>query len=306
MSTATERVRQFGPVTSCRVDLPSGRVHVQGCEGERASVVVRVDADGSSDPDIDGLVAVTHEDGVLSIQPGTKPWGRGLLGLVAVGPHDHPTVDLLLPRDAKLVIRTVGGDMSVHGCGGGQTMGTVTGEVVVAEATGRVEVRSVSGQVAVAGRSLDVDVSSTSGRVRIDDQRAARVRVRSVSGDVELHGGVATDGPSRVETLSGDVSVVALEGVTLMPRTVSGRVAADEGARREIRHGATALVVGDGSAELHVRSVSGNIRLARSPRAAGGDGRSGPGDPMLDALEALSRGEISVEEADRRLGSPHG
>ncbi len=306
MSTTTEGVRQYGPVTSCRVDLPSGRVHVQGCEGERASVAVRVDADGSSDPGIDELVAVTHHDGVLSIQPGAGPRRHGLLGLVAVGPHDRPTVDLRLPRDADLAIRTVGADVSVRGCGGGQAIVTVTGVVTIAEAIGRVEVRSVSGQVAVGGRSLDVDVSSTSGRVRIDDPGAARVRVRSVSGDVELRGGVAADGPSRIETLSGDVSVLAVDGLTLVPRTVSGRVVADDGARREAHRGATALAIGDGSAELHVRSVSGNIRLARSPRTTGGGARPDAGDPMLEALEALARGEISVEEADRRLGASHG
>jgi hypothetical protein len=106
----------------------------------------------------------------------------------------------------------------------------------------------------------------------------------------------------RIETLSGDVRITS-DGLWLDARTISGRLVADGAARRASRGGTTALVVGDGAVELHVATVSGDVHLASSDSHSAGPQSS---DPMLEALEALGRGDISVEEADRRLEVLHG
>ena len=94
----------------------------------------------------------------------------------------------------------------------------------------------------------------------------------------------------------------------IVARTISGRLAAEGAARRESHGGIAGLVAGDGAAVAHVTTVSGDIRLASGsteaqyPRPVAAPGPDG----MLDALEALARGDISVEEADRRLEVLHG
>jgi hypothetical protein len=311
MTPLAEMTREFDAVTRCRIELPSGRIVVQGSEGDVASLRVRrLREDDPAASIVEGLVAIAHQDGLLSIRPGGRsgPWALG--GLVA-GRRSDLSIELTLPAEAGLAIDTTAADVRVQGCGGGQSVRSVAGDVRVDDAVGRVEVRAVSGSVTVRGASMDVEVSTTSGRISLEAGRAGPLRLRSVSGAIDVVGDVAADHGSRIESLSGDVSVATSDGITLVPHTVSGRVVADEGARREVRQGGAVLIVGDGRVEVPVRSVSGDIRLSGRPttqalpRPAAMLDPAG-GDALLEALEALARGDISIEEADRRLEVLHG
>jgi hypothetical protein len=135
---------------------------------------------------------------------------------------------------------------------------------------------------------------------------------RSVSGRVDITGRLGPDRAHRIETVSGDVLITATEGAAVACRTLSGRIHGGPGVQRDLRDGLPALVVGDGRALVRVRTVSGDIHLARG-RAASlppADDRARMAkavpDPMLEALEALARGDISVDEAHRRLEAIHG
>lgn len=306
--------REFGPVSRCRIDLPTGQVVVKGGDGDVASVAVRVIGGvGRGEPAASDVpITISHQDGALSIRPAAP---MAVRGLVSAAWHPEVSVELSLPRDAELTIGTTDAEVRVRGCRGGQSIRSVVGDVRVDQASGRVDVRTVAGSASISGDSVDVEAVTTSGRIRLAADRIDSFRLRSVSGGIEVAGGIAPNPGSRIDSLSGDISVTTSGGVTLVPRTVSGRIIADAGARREAHRGMTALSVGDGTTEVEVRSVSGDIRLcgrSRSePRAEGApptDADRGPstGDPMLEALEALARGDISVEEADHRLEVLHG
>lgn len=304
MSTGLDGRREFRPVASCRIDLPEGSVHVQGVAGDAASVVVRT-VDGphgsAADPVGDGSVVVTHQDGAMSIRPGA---GRGsaLGGLIKAGRRARIMLEVSLPRDAAVTVMTVSANVRLRGCRGGLSVSTVTGDTRIEGAAGHVQARTVSGSAVVEGGTLTVEASTTSGRLSVDADRIESMGLRSVSGDVEVVGGVVAGSVHRIESLSGDISLRTGEGATLVARTVSGRIVADKGTRRDARNGAAVLTVGDGLAEVQARSVSGSIRLGAMPR----ERAAGAKDPVLDALEALARGDITVDEADQRLEVLHG
>ncbi len=80
-----------------------------------------------------------------------------------------------------------------------------------------------------------------------------------------------------------------------------------DGAQPDPRLGEGALTVGGGGAMVRVRTVSGDIALRPGvARPQAGGGRPSTQDPVLEALEALARGDISIDEADRRITVLHG
>jgi hypothetical protein len=135
----------------------------------------------------------------------------------------------------------------------------------------------------------------------------------TVSGDAELEGDLAA-AHHRVETVSGDLSLGLVGGLTLEVRGLStdgsGAVAhRSEGSRERRRY-----VIGDGAATLQFSSMSGDVvvhtarRVAAPPPAtppppmppAPPTPPLAPGEQMA-VLRALERGDIDVDEASRRL-----
>ncbi len=286
--------RVFRDVTACRIDIPDGRVAVEGADGTDASLDIR-GLDGSADGG--GVVAERSEDGTLTIRLADP--GPARLRWLRAERRPRPEIHLRWPRGASVRGATVGGEIRIRGCQGTQEATTVAGDATIDHAEGSLAVRTVSGSIAVSGGALATQTATTSGRVRVEARVLESLHVRSVSGRVAVAGRLMVGRDHRIETLSGDVRITS-DGLRLDARTISGHLVAEGEARRSTRGATTQLVVGDGAAELHVTTVSGDVHLA-----SGGTRSTGP-DPVLEALEALARGDISVEEADRRLEVLHG
>jgi hypothetical protein len=306
----------MGTVTSCRIDIAEGAVRIEGVDGPEAWLDVRyLDRSSSTegDPVEDGVVVVERSDGVLSVRLATG--GRmGLFGLLGAARRPRVSVDLRQSRDAGVEVATIGADVRVTGCRRGQVVSTVTGDAILAQADGETDVRSISGSVDISGGALDARAATTSGGVRVSAERIGSLRIRSVSGRIGVTGRLSMEYEHQIESVSGHVTVAAAGGAVLTCRTLSGRLDSGDGIRRDSRDGLPALVAGDGGARVLVRTVSGNVRMAAgragevAPRHddAQGSVPAPRGDAMLDALEALARGDITVEEADRRLEAIHG
>jgi DUF4097 and DUF4098 domain-containing protein YvlB len=164
--------------------------------------------------------------------------GRGPLGAVAV---HSASGDGTLEDATSVSYATASGDL---------TAGAVFEALAVKSASGDVDVRSVGGNAAVNTVSGDVRIGSTAGATA----------VRTVSGDVELE---AAGAGVVVGSVSGDVEVAAVPGLVLWidAQSVSGTMTSE-------------LDVGDDPAdsdekpvELRIRTVSGDVRVARSAAA---------------------------------------
>jgi DUF4097 and DUF4098 domain-containing protein YvlB len=249
------------------------------------------------------MVVVERHEGALLVRAADQ--GRRRASWLPTTRRPRIEAHLRVPRTAGLEVRTVGAVVRTSGCHAGESVSTVTGEVDIEAARGLIDVRTVSGSARVEGSHVDVRAATTSGQLRVDGSPVDALQLRSVSGRIEIRGRLSGGGEHRVESLSGDVAVGTTTGATLAIRTISGRLVAEGTARRALEHGTATLVTGDGGVPIQVTTVSGDVRLASSTALPIAGDPEGP-DPMLDALEALARGEISVEEADRRLEVLHG
>jgi hypothetical protein len=219
----------------------SGTIRLSGTDGEAAAVTVRGNSDALRD------LAVEREPGRLLVQPMKVDAGWFKRSNVEFD------FDVVVPRGARVDIKAVSADVLASGLIGEQTFKTVSGDVHLAGGAGRISVQSVSGDLHVNGaRQLELSATTTSGDVHVDAQLLELVRAKTVSGDVRLTGRLS-DGPRHtVETVSGDLILKSVGGVT-----VEGSRALDIG-----RSGRRPVVIGDGRAQLTFRSMSGEERVS--------------------------------------------
>ncbi|HEX5824947.1 MAG TPA: DUF4097 family beta strand repeat-containing protein [Candidatus Limnocylindrales bacterium] len=308
------------------IRLASAELRLRGGDDDR--VIIRT-PDGQAFPDglliepVDGGLAI-REDGGLGLGFGI---GRRTVEL-----------DIQMPLQGELGIDTASGWIETDGLRGEQRFKTASGEVRLRRAAGTIDLAAVSGDATI---DLDgqaaLSVHSVSGDVAVRGGRIDRLRVATTSGDIRVDSELSHDAEHAIETLSGDVELVADGGVRVDARTVSGDLSTDLPHRTEGRMGRRAMIVGDGATRLAFRSVSGDLRIRdrsggaadapgrpamptmpsppappRAPSLPPAPGRSPDAAPVSDPaspadeermtiLRALERGELDVATAMARL-----
>ena len=226
-----------GHAVGVRVSRRNGMRYVR-----REAVIVRVEV---------------PEESVVKVMAGSADVEiMGPVGSVDVSTAsgDISTDDVAADVTAKsgsgdVTLGTVGGDLRVHTASGDLRCSSVAGTVLFATASGDVEVGAARNRVEVKG---------TSGSVRLGELSHG-ARIMNVSGDVRV---LSVDrGTVHVRSVSGDVSVGVARGVDLHVdvETMTGSV------NSEIPLGdAPGPAHHDGRVDLSVRSVSGNVDIARA------------------------------------------
>ncbi len=254
------------------VSVEADDVRVRGVDGTEARVVAPADGVGIETLAEPGRFTVrtagAHRGGFVGIRIG----GRGF------GVHVSGTIELEVPRDARVEVHSAAGDVALRDVRGGASAKTATGDVSIKRAAGRISVNVASGDVAVTGTEpISLDVHAVSGDVRARAPRFDRVAIETISGDAELAGAFGTTAGHTVSTVSGDVEVALVGGLTVEVKTVSGDVECDHPDRREGNGRRRPLVIGDGAARLAVRSMSGGVRV-RAGRPPAADEHADPDD----------------------------
>jgi hypothetical protein len=271
----------------------SGDVRVRGVDGDEARVVARWDGH-SSDP---LPVTVNAGDGYLEIEIEEK------LGWLSFR-RGSIEFDVNVPFGARIDINAVSSDIEAHGLKGEQSYKTVSGDLVIDGTGGRISALTVSGDVSLtAVQPAEVNVTTTSGDVEVLGDMFDPLRLKTVSGDMDVRGRFATGPQHTAESVSGDLDIEALSGLT-----VDQKRGLDFSKKER-----QPIVTGDGRANLRFRSLSGDVRLSgfstaqSASETAFGSLQAEPAEPEPSAedsmaiLRALERGEIDVEEASRRL-----
>ena len=276
----------------------SGYIRVRGIAGDEVTVVAH--REGGDDGPLP--LIVRRSDRSLHVEVDEKgPW-------LSFRRTHGVSFDVHVPAGARVEITAVSSDIEAHGLTGDQIYRTVSGDLVIDGARGRVSATTVSGDVQATGvEPIEMNVTTTSGDIEAHAPTFAPVRLRTVSGDMTLRGRFAVGPQHTVESVSGDLLVDAMSGLT-----VDTKRGLDFSKRSN-----QPQVVGDGSAQLRFRSLSGDLQLT-GPHATGRAPDVGPyqapstptpppgGDDSLEVLRALERGEIDVDEAARRLeGAGH-
>ncbi len=279
----SSRERRVFPVTAgSAVDVSNIAGEVRVAAGAGDSVVVESVRRGRSRGEALRLEMRQVGNRVVVRVTGTRA-NRG---------NDSIDITVTAPRDAAVVARSVSGSVGLTGLDGESRLETVSGDVEVTRAanltlaktvSGTVTVRqsasagtmtlgTVSGSVVAADlRARGLDAATVSGAVRLERVDAQRVLGKSVSGGVEFAGPIAAGGRFEFTSHSGDVRLRLPAGASfdLTADSFSGRLTSDfpvtlrstrssRGASRAIRG-----VVGDGAAELLVRSFSGSVTIGR-------------------------------------------
>ncbi|HYZ93498.1 MAG TPA: DUF4097 family beta strand repeat-containing protein [Actinomycetota bacterium] len=182
------------------------------------------------------------------------------------------TVELTAPADASIDIVTVSAPVVVSGFRNGTRVKTVSGDVTLSTLGDRVDVKTVSGEVQAKSINGDVALKSVSGDLSIVDGACPTVAAKTVSGEVLLDLDLDPTGTYDVKTVSGAVSVRTKSepNLSVDAKTVSGRVISDVGENWEPSAGSRNFsdTIGDGGARLHVKTVSGDLRIVEGRAAA--------------------------------------
>ncbi len=268
--TRIDTTYRFNRTGSVELTLVSGEVRVTAWDRDEIRVLATTER---------GTIVPSFSANRLTLE--TRSVDRRL------GPTRY---EVTVPAGARVSARTVSGDISVRDTRGELNLHTVSGSIEAADGSGRAEIESVSGRLTL--RRLDgiLDVSTVSGsieadevkgeleartvsgRVRVDRAALRSVRLKSVSGTLEVNGTLSADGRSSIETHSGSVTLrvppdfaatVDMESwsgelrsdfsVMLQPGSTQGR------GRRRIE-----AAVNGGGARLTIKTFSGDIFLRKS------------------------------------------
>ncbi len=203
--------------------------------------------------------------------------------------------DVTVPRDTRVFLRSVSGDIVLSNIDGEARIETVSGEVVVRRVTQLVRAKSVSGGVTLADITTDgqleaatvsgdleardisgrrLRLSTVSGDIDLRGMAFSRTDIDTVSGDIEYEGDLAVDGRYSFNAHSGDVRLILSDevGFELEASSFSGSVRSDlpvvldgfdSGTTGRSRNRNVVGTYGDGSALLEISTFSGDIVITR-------------------------------------------
>lgn len=321
---------EIGPAGRFALRVTSPDVELRAVSGGIARVRVefelRASDEGAADDAFENARFRVHATpGALEVgEPkssgsGLEAIGRLLGGVSGVRVDARVVADI--PAGASVSYAGVSADVTAVGLRGEQDYNTVSGDLVLSDLGGPIRVRGVSSDISVRAEApISLEANTVSGDLIAVAPRIEESRVVTVSGDVELEGDLAAGPGHRVETVSGDLALGIVGGLTLEVRGLSSDVRVSLDHRSEGSRDRRRYVIGNGRATLQFSSMSGDV-VVRGARRAFRTPPTPPAPPtpptdptaptppartiteaeQLEVLQALERGEIDVDEAARRL-----
>jgi hypothetical protein len=307
----------------------SGRVRVQA--GEEPAIRVRAtdfDEDGDHPP-----FSYSQDGNQLTIRTDSGPHGPADVNLEVIVPygsdvriHTHDGDISVRGVEGPLRAETVSGSIQAANVYDALAVNSVDGDVQIDGVRGACTVTAVSGDIQARGIVGELQATANDGDVTVTGCHLAGCAVSSTSGDVRIETALTAGGHYTISTNDGDASLVIPPdaGATMQLTTVGGDLDIRCGGLAEMisqdKHTWRARI-GDGSATVAMHSTNGDLSIvvagvaasahpaspvppvqpdppARPSTAAAGPGRD---DRTVGILAELERGEISVEEAMRRL-----
>ncbi len=288
------RAFEVGEDGRLEISNVAGRIIVRGVAGSTITInaTKRVRPRGNEDPSraLEDLeVDIEQRGGRVEVRTRHNRGGRR---------RARVDYDVTVPTSARVMLRSVSGDIQVNDVNGELHAQAVSGDVRITSA-GRLSVaRSVSGNVRIetATASDDLTIASVSGDVVAENLEADRLEletvsgemrirnvnchqlaVSTVSGELDYEGGLAEDGRYELRSHSGDVLLVLTEDVGFdltadtfsgdfefdLPVTLEGNQSASDDCGRGRGRGQRSIRgrYGDGSARIEVVTFSGDLSI---------------------------------------------
>jgi hypothetical protein len=262
--------RAVSPGAAIRVYVVTGSLRVNAWDRDSVAVKGRVDPGAGR-----FFFGGTRDALKLGVE---SPEGRD--------PQGTADLDVWVPADARLWVKSVTADVEVTAGGGMLEVTGVSGRVRVAGTPretsvetldGNVElacqgsvarVRTASGTIVVHGVIQDLDASTVSGPLLVGmEGDVARIRLETVSSEIAFKGGLVRDGRLEAETHGGDIELRLPPALGADYHLVSY----GNGLRNELvpadqvhqgpQKGEYRIRTGDGRAVVDVRTFKGTVTL---------------------------------------------
>jgi hypothetical protein len=277
------------PINLQHAATPNVRISISNVAGEvritawdRPSVQVGGQLGDGAKP-----LAITGSNDKLAIE--VRPQGGG--GWFNWGSDSHmgPTMlDLHVPGGATLDVHVVSAPVVIDGMDGGDiTVNTVSGRARINARTPSLDVDSVSGNIELAGHAAQANLQTVSGdilapvlgdraklqtisgRIQAGGGPWRQFTLSTVSGDVQLNGGLAPDGKIGIDSMSGNVQLQLPSGTSasVHASSFSGDLRSDFGTAQKSEHGPGSKLdarLGSGGGTINVETFSGDLRMRTS------------------------------------------
>jgi DUF4097 and DUF4098 domain-containing protein YvlB len=274
-----ERRAAANPRGEVEIGNVSGTVHVSGWEraevevqGELGEGVERLDFTSEGERTIVKVV----------LPPRTSADGESEL-------------TVRVPRDSRLIVRTVSAVQIIEDVRGAQWLQSVSGSIETQLFGGEFEAKTVSGDIVATGKAAkgqesairarastvsgdliltkiggELELTTVSGDLQVDAPLLTRAYIKTTSGDMTVAGVVAKDARIDAETINGDLTLDLkdLKNAEIDVESFNGDISNCFGPKpkRKSDYGpgiALRFKEGDGGAVVRAKTLNGDIRLCR-------------------------------------------
>lgn len=263
-----------------------------------------------------------QEDSHVLIRTVHNRWWSSFLRWL--GGERPPVVDYTVevPAGCRVHLSAVDGAIALTGLQPEIRLSLVSGRVHAEALGGEADISLVSARLDGTGLRGRAAIKTVSGDLRLEDCQLDSLEVDTVSGRAYVATPLAPQGRYHFHSVSGDVVLAVPAGTraTVVGESVSGRVRSDVPASVERQGlGSWRATVNGGGVEVHFNSVSGDLiltaegggqrtEMAAEPVAPGQQAPPSPEPPpmtTMDVLKAVEAGQMTVDEALKRLAQGH-
>lgn len=172
---------------------------------------------------------------------------------------------------SSVEVKTVSGDVSVESATDQIKISSVSGDISINSDASRLEINSVSGDIRFKGNSREFEVASASGDVYLHPVELQKLEVATASGDIKLRTVLSPEARVKMESMSGDIEL-QLEGQidakfqleTSPGGSIKNRLD-DRKPQRDQYSGEERLTmtIGSGSGRVEMQTFAGDLKLSK-------------------------------------------
>lgn len=209
--------------------------------------------------------SVTQEDDVVTVEVKQKSSGKAsLLGFF--GLRVGADIVVTAPRMTEIDIGAGNGVIEASGFEGASTVKLSNGKITLQDMKGGIDVVATNGKISLGACEGDLTVRTTNGWITVEDARGS-INASTVNGSVAFGGELVPESSSNLKTVNGPVSVKLLGEPSLRvdASCVNGSLKSDFPGLELITVEKIRKLegtLGEGAAELEVRSVNGAVNIA--------------------------------------------
>ncbi|MBT8135654.1 MAG: DUF4097 domain-containing protein [Gammaproteobacteria bacterium] len=255
-----------------KVSNVSGSVEIYGWSRNR----IEVTGDLGNESEL--VFSVDGSSATVEVESEGKGWGdRSRTDLVIRVPKSTRvnastvSANLLVEEiEGELRLQTVSGDLDAQSFGQEVEARAVSGEVTVT-GNGKVSMfafKTVSGDIEATGLAGEIIAASVSGDIELESGQTSRLKLNTVSGDMDFSGAMARNAKVDAESVSGDVDLRldSLYDTDYYLESFSGNISPVLGqkAQKKSKYAPGSrleLIEGNGDNRVRIETMSGDISI---------------------------------------------